>query len=185
MNIVNKKWLLDLARRTIESEVRGGKVVVGRVPVEFKKKKACFVTLTKNGELRGCIGHLVSVQELYRDVIENAKGAAMADYRFEPVNSAELPKIEIEISILDQPKKYKYSIPEKLVKFLAKNKPGVILRKGINQATYLPQVWEELKKPEDFLGYLCQKAGLPFDEWKKMSEVEVYKVEKLVYNEFS
>lgn len=178
MDIVNKKWLLDLAMRAIECELGGKKLVVGRIPAEFRKKKACFVTLTKNGKLRGCIGHLVAVQELYRDVIENAKGAALADYRFEPVDSAELPGIEIEISILDQPKKYSYTNPEKLVNYLVKNKLGVVLKKSFNQATYLPQVWEKLKSPEEFMGFLCQKAGLPFDEWKKMKEVEVYKVEK-------
>ena len=92
----------------------------------------------------------------------------MADYRFEPVDSAELPGIEVEISILERPKRYKYSSPEKLVKFLAENKSGVILKKGFNQATYLPQVWEELKNPEEFMGSLCQKAGLPLGEWKKI-----------------
>ncbi|MFA4827394.1 MAG: AmmeMemoRadiSam system protein A [Candidatus Shapirobacteria bacterium] len=179
MNIINKKWLLGLARKTIEGELRGEKLVVGRVPVEFKKKKACFITLTKNGELRGCIGHLISIQELYRDVIENAKAAAFVDYRFSPVTGDELPQIKIEISILDRSKKYKYPCPEKLVNYLAKNKPGVILKRGFNQVTYLPQVWEELKNPEKFMNFLCQKAGLPFDEWRKMKEVGVYKVEKI------
>ena len=180
MNIVNKKWLLGLARKAIKSELKGEKLVVSEVPVEFKKKKACFVTLTKNGELRGCLGHLIPLQELYRDVIENAKLAAFGDYRFESVISGELPEIEIEISILERPKKYKYSSPEKLVKFLAENKPGVMLKRGFNQATYLPQVWEELKKPEEFMGSLCQKAGLPADEWRKKVEIGVYGVEKLV-----
>ncbi len=166
--------------RAIESELGGKKLVASGIPVEFRKKKACFVTLTKNGELRGCLGHLTPVQELYRDVIENARGAALADYRFEPVDSAELPGIEVEISILERPKRYKYSSPEKLVKFLAENKSGVILKKGFNQATYLPQVWEELKNPEEFMGSLCQKAGLPLGEWKKLTEVEIYQVEKLV-----
>ena len=176
MNIANKKWLLNLARQAIETELKREKLVVKKVPVEFKKKKACFITLTQNGELRGCIGHLIPVQALYRDVIENARAAAFMDYRFDPVTNNELPQIKIEISILDRPKKYKYSSPKNLLKFLAENKPGVILKKGINQATYLPQVWEELKNPEKFMSSLCQKADLPFDEWKKMTSVDVYKV---------
>ena len=180
---MNKKWLLDLARRAIKSGLREEKLVVEKVPVEFKKKKACFITLTKNGQLRGCIGHLISVQELYQDVIQNAQAAAFMDYRFNPVTDNELPQIKIEISILNRPKKYKYSCPKDLVKFLAENKPGVILKKGINQATYLPQVWEELKTPEEFMSSLCQKAGLPSDEWQKMAKVAVYQVEK--FSEFS
>jgi AmmeMemoRadiSam system protein A len=179
MNTVSKKWLLDLARRAIESGLKREKLEVDEIPAEFRQKKACFVTLTKNGELRGCVGHLVSVQAVYLDVIENARSAALMDYRFEPVSRAELSEIEIEVSILDQPQKYNYSNPRKLVNYLAKNRPGVILKKGGNQATYLPQVWEELKNPEEFMGSLCQKAGLPVDEWKKMDEIKVYEVEKV------
>ena len=179
MNIANKKWLLNLAKQAIETELKGQKLLVKKVPAEFKKKKACFITLTKSGKLRACIGHLIPVRALYRDVIENAKAAAFMDYRFNPVTDNELPQIKIEISILDRPKKYKYSSPKNLLKFLSENKPGVILKKGINQATYLPQVWEELKNPEEFMNSLCQKANLPFDEWKRMTSVDIYKVSKI------
>lgn len=179
MNIVNKKWLLNLAMRAVESELGGGKLVIGRVQAEFAEKKACFVTLTKNGQLRGCIGHLIPVQKLYRDVIDNARAAAFMDYRFDPITTSELPLIKIEISILNVPQKYTYPCPQNLVDYLVKNKPGVILKKGFNQATFLPQVWEELKTPREFMGYLCQKAELPFDEWQKMNEIEVYGVEKI------
>lgn len=179
MTIVNKKCLLNLARKAIESELSGKKLLVGKIPLEVRQKKACFVTLTKNGKLRGCIGHLLPVQELFLDVIDNARAAAFTDYRFTPVTGSELPKIKIEISILTVPQKYTYSGPQNLLAYLAKNKPGVILKKGINQATYLPQVWEELKNPEEFMNSLCQKAGLPFDQWQKMAEIEVYGVEKI------
>jgi len=176
MNIANKKWLLNLARQAIETELRKEKLIIKKVPAEFKKKKACFVTLTQDGKLRGCIGHLIPVQALYRDVIENARAAAFMDYRFDSVTDNELPQIKIEISILDQPKKYRYSCPKNLLKFLSENKPGVILKKGINRATYLPQVWKELKNPEKFMNSLSQKANLPFDEWKKMTSVDIYSV---------
>ena len=179
MTIVNKKWLLNLAKKAIESELSGKKLVVGEIPSEVRKEKACFVTLTKNGELRGCIGHLLPVQELFLDVIDNARAAAFTDYRFTPVIGSELPKIKIEISILAIPQKYTYSDPQNLLVYLVKNKPGVILKKGINQATYLPQVWQELKSSEEFMNSLCQKAGLPFDEWQRMSEIEVYGVETI------
>jgi len=181
----NKKWLLDLAKRAVESELAGKKLEVGKIPAEFLEKKACFVTLTKNGELRGCIGHLVPVQELYLDVIDNARAAAFEDYRFEPVGRSEWLEIEVEVSILEIPKKYVYTSPEELIKYLGENKPGVIIKKGFNQATYLPQVWDELGDPEEFMSSLCRKAGLEAGEWRKMREIEVYGVEKLVYNKIN
>lgn len=180
MNQKNKQWLLDLAQRSIKTALINDKLVIGKIPSAFTAKQACFVTLTKKGDLRGCIGHLLPVQPLYVDVIDNARAAALNDYRFDPVTLAELPLIKIEISILDIPKKFAYCKPKDLTDYLAKNKPGVIIKKGFNQATFLPQVWDELKTPEEFLAYLCQKAGLPADEWQRLPAVEVYRVAKLV-----
>ena len=172
----NKTWLLNLANKSIATTLGGNKLVIGQVPSEFTVKQASFVTLTKAGELRGCIGHLLPIQPLYLDVIDNARSAAFDDFRFNSLSSSELPLVQIEISILDIPQKFTYSHPRDLIAFLSQNKPGVIVKKGFNQATFLPQVWEELKKPTDFMNYLCQKAGLPANEWQKMSEVEIYYV---------
>lgn len=181
MNKTDKKWLVELARRAIENELD-----IGQVPEIFKKKQACFVTLTIGGELRGCIGHLEARQELWRDVIENARAAAFEDPRFPPLTKEEFKKVEIEISILEEPEKLKYKSVGELVDYLAKNKPGVIIKErpafaggyGGRRATFLPQVWEELSGVEDFLGQLCLKAGLEREEWRQSRlEIETYGVE--------
>jgi len=176
MNQKNKKILLNLAKKAITSSLFGQKLNIGHLPPELTLPQASFVTLTKAGELRGCIGHLLPVQPLYLDVIENARAAAFDDFRFPPLTPSELPQIEIEISLLDLPQKFFYSSPQELIAFLSQHHPGVIIKKAFHQATFLPQVWEELKNPTEFMNQLCQKAGLPATEWRKMSEVEIYYV---------
>lgn len=170
-------FLLDLARRAIESELVEVKLVVGEIPEEFKTKKACFVTLTIKGKLRGCIGHLVAIQPVYLDVIENARNAAFRDPRFLPLTKKELEEVEIEISILGVPKSYKYENTGQLLEYLQKEKPGVIVEKDGYSATFLPQVWQELKRPEEFLSQLCLKAGMAGGEWRRGVGIRVYKVE--------
>jgi len=180
LNTEDRKLLLDLAKNAIESKLKGHKFEIPKnIPSKLKEKRGAFVTLTINGQLRGCIGHILPVQELYKDVIENARAAAFNDPRFPPLKKEELPNLKIEISILDLPKKLEYESPQMLIDYLNKNKPGVILKKGPYQATFLPQVWEELPNPEDFLTHLCLKAGLPADEWTYGIEIETYKAEKI------
>lgn len=175
-----KQLILSLACRAIEYYLRTERILEidpAEAPGNLKEKRACFVTLTINGQLRGCIGHLLPVQELYRDVIENAVAAAFQDPRFLPLAPDELPKIKIEISALTVPQPLNFSSPDDLIAKLRPEIDGVILKR---QATFLPQVWEELKKPEEFLGHLCLKAGLPADCWKEEGiGVEVYEVEKI------
>jgi len=172
----DKVQLLNLAKKSIATSFSGQKLRVGRLSPELTRPQAAFVTLTKDGELRGCIGHLLPVQPLYLDVIENARAAAFDDPRFPPLAPSELPQIEIEISVLDLPQKFTYSRPEELIAFLSRHHPGVTIKKAFHQATFLPQVWEELKDPSDFMSQLCYKAGLPPDEWQNMSEIEFYSV---------
>lgn len=181
MNPKNKKWLLDLAKKAIETKLTSKELMLDSadVPKEFKTKKACFVTLKYSNRLRGCVGNLLPTQPLYQDVIKNARAAAFADYRFKPLTVDELKQIQIEISILEKPQQFQYYEPEELLNFLAVNKPGVIIRKASRQATFLPQVWEELKDPQEFLEHLCLKAGLFFNEWQKMTSIEFYLVEKI------
>lgn len=152
---------------------------IGRIPEEFKVRKACFVTLTINGNLRGCIGTLEPREELWRAVVSNAISAAFRDPRFWPLTKEELEKVEIEISVLGLPKSFKYENIGQLLEYLGKERPGVIVEKSGFSATFLPQVWEELKKPEEFLTQLCLKAGLAGDEWRKGVGIRVYEVEVL------
>ena len=171
--------LLKLARETIKAKLEGEELIVDdKIKKKYSKKQACFVTLTIGGELRGCIGSLVARQKLYLDVIENAKNAAFRDPRFNSVEKEELKKIKIEISIISVPKDINYKNSEDLKKKI--NGKGVIISNGFNQATYLPQVWEELHNFEEFISSLCRKAGLASDFWKSGKlKVQIYEVEKV------
>lgn len=175
------KELLKLAREAIKTELENKELKVeGDIKKKFSDKRACFVTLSlkKNDELRGCIGSLEARQELWKDVVENARDAAFLDPRFDKLSLDELEKIKIEISVLSVPVKISYKDEEDLKKKIKEK--GVILRKGFYSATYLPQVWEQIKDEEEFLGSLCMKAGLSFDIWKKEKiDVWTYEVEKV------
>lgn len=177
-----KTYLLKLARKAIEHYLENKaklKVEEKNVPEKLLEKKGCFVTLTSNSMLRGCIGHLLPVQPLYKDVIENAVNAGFYDPRFPPLVKEELKQTHIEISVLDIPKKLEYKDEKDLIQKLTKSKPGVILKKGFYHATFLPQVWDEISDAEEFLGHLCMKAGLMQDEWKTgILTIETYEVEK-------
>jgi len=168
----------ELARRAIEAALVGKRFEPDDETKEkYSKKEACFVTLTKNGNLRGCIGSLVARQELWRDIIENAINAAFNDPRFPHLESSELDNIKIEVSVLTKPRKITYKDVEDLKKKI-KGK-GVIISYGFHRATYLPQVWNEISDEEYFLSSLCAKAGLEPNLWKsKKLDVEIYDVKK-------
>jgi AmmeMemoRadiSam system protein A len=158
--------LLILARTAIKYHLERKSFSVPPVYVrKFGHSGASFVTLTQDGELRGCVGSLVAYRSLYLDVIENAVHAAVHDSRFSPVQYAELEKIHIEVSILSQPTPLVYKNADDL---LSKLDPslGVIIEENGYHATFLPQVWEQVPDKREFLEHLCQKAGLSSDEWK-------------------
>ncbi len=177
-----RKFILQLAREAIiyylDNNLELVKEEVNVSSDKLKQKQSCFVTLTINGELRGCVGHLEATEPLYRDVIENAVGAAFRDNRFEPLRKDELEKIAIEVSVLSSPQVLEYKNVRELLARLRPEIDGVIIEKGEAGATYLPQVWEELKTPEEFLSSLCLKAGLEEEEWEKGTlKVLTYTVE--------
>ncbi|MBN1374501.1 AmmeMemoRadiSam system protein A [Candidatus Dojkabacteria bacterium] len=165
----DKKFLLNLARGTIKSAFPGNykpQIDQTLVPIATQGLAATFVTLTQKGELRGCIGKLTAVQPMYQDVAENAYSAAFEDTRFSPLTKQELDKTKIEISILTQPTLLEYKDTKDLLHLLENKRPGVVIEKGYYTATFLPQVWEELANPSEFLSYLCAKAGLDPNEWE-------------------
>jgi AmmeMemoRadiSam system protein A len=127
---------------------------------KFWQDQGVFVTLTEHGELRGCIGTIMPVSSLVQAVASNALSAAFNDPRFEPVEEAEFGDLCIEISLLSVPAELVFSSLVDLESKLAATRPGVILQRGIHQATFLPQVWEQLPDVHGFLEALCHKAGL-------------------------
>jgi AmmeMemoRadiSam system protein A len=166
--------LLKLARETLETKLKNKEIKVSdSIKKKYSKKGACFVTLTIGGELRGCIGSLEAYQELWKDVLQNSINAGFHDPRFNPISLNELDKIKIEISILTPSKRL--GIGKEVYKKID-NKMGIVLRKGLRGATFLPQVWEQLPSKNEFLEHLSQKAGLDKDDWK-LSEISYYRVE--------
>ncbi|MCR4415492.1 MAG: AmmeMemoRadiSam system protein A, partial [Thermoguttaceae bacterium] len=130
------------------------------------------------GQLRGCIGHLVPKEPLVEAVVNNAVHAALDDPRFSPVAPAELDRIDIEISVLTVPQRLEFRTPEELLAKLRPRVDGVVLRVGRAQSTYLPQVWDEIPDKETFLSELSRKAGLDRDAWKDpQAQVLVYQAE--------
>lgn len=167
--------LCVLARQAIAANLAGTPLPTAP---QYASPHAVFVTLKNHGMLRGCIGAFTP-QPLGQAVVENAVAAAQ-DPRFPPVERGELNDLDIEISILSDPVPLPYAGPDDLVKKISAAKPGLILRWGKRSATFLPQVWDDLPEPRDFLAHLCQKAGLPDDAWKQWPlEVLTYAAEVL------
>ena len=131
----------------------------------LREPAAVFVTLKKDGQLRGCIGSLEAHRSLVEDVRENAVAAALRDPRFPPVTQEELERLTIEISLLTAPREMKFSSQEDALAQLKPGIDGLIFESGGRRSTFLPQVWEDLPEPRDFLGQLKQKAGFARDYW--------------------
>lgn len=178
-----KQYLLRLARQTVEAAARRQPLPAihpQEVPPRLMDKGASFVTLTtRHGALRGCIGALEPYQPLVEDVREHAEAAALADPRFPPVRPEEVDQLHIEISRLTIPEPLLYDQPQDLPRLLRPGVDGVVLRDGFRRATFLPQVWEKIPDPVEFLDNLCYKMGAPGNLWRrKKLEVLTYQVEE-------
>lgn len=173
-----QNFLLSLARDTLNSYLKNGTIPLVNETMlteNLKKIQGCFVTLNKNGMLRGCIGHIIPKVPLYQCVIQNSISAALFDKRFPSVTYDELPEIDIEISVLTTPKRIEFNTPEELLNKLMPNKDGVVLHYKGRDSTYLPQVWELIPDKIEFLSKLCEKQGSPTDCWQKRDVfIEIY-----------
>lgn len=171
-----RRALLSLARTTIEEFVRRGvrteapADLLERLPV-LRLRRCAFVTLTKGGELRGCIGGLGEPKPLWIGVRDAALGAATEDPRFPAVRAAELADLSIEISVLTQPRRVRVEDPERYLEVLRPGRDGVILEIGGARSTFLPAVWRQLPQPEEFLRALCRKQGAEPDAWRTTAAV--------------
>jgi len=133
----------------------------------FKRHRGTFVTLTIDGQLRGCIGNIAPSEDILHGVRRNAVNAAFHDPRFHPLSKAEMERARIEVSILTEPQPLLFQDGRDLIEKLRIHVDGVIIQKGPARATFLPQAWDQLPRPQDFLAHLCEKAGLSSDAWKK------------------
>ncbi|MFA7685903.1 MAG: AmmeMemoRadiSam system protein A [Candidatus Gracilibacteria bacterium] len=179
-----QKYLLKLARNTIAEKlgVESGNIVAPENAAILREKRGVFVTLEMEGALRGCIGNIIPVYDLEKGVCKNAINAAFEDPRFYPLTKEEFENVKIEISVLTVPEKLEYENASDLLEKLRPLKDGVILQKGGYEATYLPQVWADLSDKEKFLGTLCMKAGMNYDEWRK-GDVKIMTYQAEVFGE--
>ncbi len=176
----DRKALLRLARSAIEAKlVRGAKVErPGLSSPALTEERGCFVTLHKHGQLRGCIGTIEPVSSLVECVEENAQSAAFRDPRFSSLKADELSEIDIEISVLTVPEKLSFKDGEDLKSQLEPLVHGVILSRGHNRSTFLPQVWKQLPDKEQFLEHLCLKGDMSSKAWQDpKTKVKAYQAE--------
>jgi len=169
--------IADQLKRPLPDDERQSVETALQAPI-FSRPSGVFVTLNKKGHLRGCIGTLASSETLKENVRRNAVNAAFHDPRFPPLEVQELDQIAIEVSVLTPPEPLAYDDGEDLIDRLRPGIDGVILRKGAASATFLPQVWKQLPRCQDFLSHLCLKAGLPAQAWRESHlDVEIYQVQ--------
>ena len=178
-----QRILLRLAREAIREGLRQPAALptldLEKLPPRLQEEGATFVTLTFAGSLRGCIGSLVAYRPLAVDARLNALAAAFEDPRFPPLTAVEFSRIKVEVSVLSPPQPLAYDGADDLLRQLRPGVDGVVLERGWNRATFLPQVWEQLPDPEEFLAHLCYKAGLSSDAWRSPTlKISTYQVEK-------
>jgi AmmeMemoRadiSam system protein A len=175
-----RRQLLELARRSIEhglSHHASLRIGLDELPASLRAEGASFVTLTRKGELRGCIGSLEPQCSLGEDVVQNAWSAAFRDTRFPPLSATELDDLELHISVLSPVKPVAAQSEVELLSTLRPGIDGVVLQQGGRRSTFLPQVWEHFQQPRDFLRALRHKAGLP-GEFDPRARYYRYQVEE-------
>ena len=169
--------LLAIARNAIAA--RFGIPAAAFTPLaELAQPGATFVTLTQNGQLRGCIGSLEAYRALADDVAENALAAAFRDPRFAPLESDELALTRVEVSLLAAARAIDFADEDDAIAQLRPGVDGLILSYGSRRATFLPQVWETLPEAPRFVAQLKLKAGLPADFWVPGISLARYEVKK-------
>lgn len=142
---------------------------------------ACFVTLRRSGDLRGCIGSLEPARSLLDDVRLNVCAAAFDDPRFAPLAAEELPDLTIEVSVLSPKEPVEFSSEEDLVARLCPGRDGLLLVTGRHRGTFLPAVWEQIPDPVVFLRELKRKAGLDRDYWS--DDIRVWRYSTTMHSE--
>jgi len=169
--------LLPLARAAIAVQL--GDALPARDDAAWLRATgACFVTLMKNQELRGCIGTLEAHRALVEDVKANAVAAAFRDPRFRPLERPEFDSIRVEVSVLSAVESMTFRDEADALAQLRPDIDGVIFEYGYHRSTFLPQVWEDFRDPRTFLGHLKYKAGLPPDFWDVAVKLSRYTVHK-------
>ena len=173
----DQKRLLDIAHKAILQGLakRGSwSPPMQDYAGELSSPGASFVTLTRQGNLRGCIGSLQAARPLVQDVANNAYAAAFSDPRFPPLRKDELAGLTIRVSVLGSPERMHFRDRDDLMQQLRPGIDGLILEEGPMHGTFLPSVWESVPDPDQFLRHLNHKAGLPPDYWSDTLRISRY-----------
>ncbi|MCZ6871211.1 MAG: AmmeMemoRadiSam system protein A [Gammaproteobacteria bacterium] len=172
--------LLDVARSSVEHGLEHGKqlrVEPRDYPAPLREERACFVTLNRLGRLRGCIGTLEARRPLIEDLAANAYKSAFEDPRFAPLVRNELDGLDIEVSVLSTPEPMNVQSEAELIAGLEPGVDGLVIDDGRHRATFLPKVWKDLQRPEEFLEHLWAKAGLDAHQWSPNLRCYRYRAE--------
>lgn len=176
----HRRILQHLAHASIEHGLAHHKplpVDLKAYPPELVEKRASFVTLHCQGNLRGCIGTVTAYQPLATDVAYHAQAAAFADPRFQPLQREELSDLSIHVSVLSLPEPLAFTSEADLIRQLRPGVDGLILEEGNQRGTFLPAVWKSLPEPREFLQQLKRKAGFPIYYWSPQIKVFRYVTE--------
>jgi len=177
----DRETLLSLAVASIRYRLKHGaaptRINLADPSPALRACRGAFVTLELDGKLRGCIGSTEPVRPLMEDVVHNAGQAAFADPRFKPLTAAELARLDVSISVLGSRRPVAFASQEDLIAQLRPDRDGVVLMDGRNRGLFLPQVWEGVPEPAQFLTHLKRKAGLPADHWSETIRFDRFTVE--------
>ncbi len=168
LNEDEQAQLLDIARRSIQTGLetdRALQLEISQLSENLGFKSAVFITLTRFGDLRGCIGSLHAVDPLAQAVANSAFNAAFRDRRFDPLPATEINEARIEISVLSEMKPIQVDSRQALLDDLQPGVDGLLIEDHDHRSTFLPKVWEKISSPSEFLEHLLQKAGLPPGHW--------------------
>ena len=169
--------LLSIARASIESGLeihRAPRIDLAGLDAGLRMEAAVFVTLTRSGALRGCVGSLQAREPLAQAVADSAFNAAFRDRRFTPLAASEFAATRIEISVLSAAEKLAAVSRQDLLQQLQPGVDGLIVEDRGYRSTFLPKVWEKIESPDEFLAQLMCKAGLAADHWSRSLVVSRY-----------
>jgi hypothetical protein len=178
----DREALLEAARASIRHGFEHGSplpVDPDRFSPRLREPGACFVTLRRSGQLRGCVGSLEATRSLVEDVAQNAFASAFRDSRFQPLTQEEQAGLEVHLSILTPPEPLPCRSEAELLSKLQPGIDGLIVQDGRYRATFLPSVWESLAEPKKFLAELKRKAGLREDHWSDGIRFQRYRTESI------
>lgn len=180
LNTADGQILLSLARHSLTSTLVDGHPppLASSYPTWVHEPAASFVTLRLEGRLRGCLGSLEARRSLFDDLCHNAAAAGTRDPRFAPLVAEQLGQVQLEVTVLGAALEMVFLDEADVLAQLRPGIDGVVLHYGAKNATFLPQVWDSLPQPADFLNQLKLKAGWSADFWHPEIKISRYSVQK-------